>query len=359
MSFKQNDNTPGNIHLGNYEEFFILYMDGELDQQGKKLVDEFLLQHPDLQAEFQMLLATRLPMEEFSFNKEDLFADAMKSNMVDEDLLLFIDNELPAEKRKSVELKISTNTDYRKQHELMLMTRLDASEKILFPDKNLLYRKEEKRTIIFRPWMRVAAAAVAIAAMGIVYFASENINSGNAPDVAEVKPQVKTDVKKQGKEKPEVEPKIVIPVKETTKEEYIADKGTPVKKDIDKLDLPDDVKTNIKKDDQHIEELIAVVDEPSKATKTAIIENGSMSGAVAINAASANSEIVNNHPVTSFLANRKTDESAAEKGHERDVAKGSVKGFLRKATRLIEKTTGIDPTNDGELLIGAIAINLK
>jgi hypothetical protein len=26
---------------------------------------------------------------------------------------------------------------------------------------------------------------------------------------------------------------------------------------------------------------------------------------------------------------------------------------------VIEKRTGIDPTNDGELLIGAVAINLK
>jgi hypothetical protein len=40
--------------------------------------------------------------------------------------------------------------------------------------------------------------------------------------------------------------------------------------------------------------------------------------------------------------------------------KGSVKGFLRKATRLIEKRTGFDPTNEnGELLLGVVAVKLK
>jgi hypothetical protein len=36
------------------------------------------------------------------------------------------------------------------------------------------------------------------------------------------------------------------------------------------------------------------------------------------------------------------------------------KGFLRKATRFIERRTGINPVNeDNELLIGAVAIKLK
>jgi hypothetical protein len=39
--------------------------------------------------------------------------------------------------------------------------------------------------------------------------------------------------------------------------------------------------------------------------------------------------------------------------------KGSVRGFLRKATRFIERRTGVNPTNeDDELLIGTIAIKL-
>jgi hypothetical protein len=51
------------------------------------------------------------------------------------------------------------------------------------------------------------------------------------------------------------------------------------------------------------------------------------------------------------------DEVAVADNNEK---RGSVKGFLRKATRLIERRTGINPTNDDEeLLIGAMAIKLK
>ena len=58
------------IHLGNYEEFFILYMDNELNEEQVKMVDEFLAAHPDLKAEFEILMSTKLPMEEFSFDKK-------------------------------------------------------------------------------------------------------------------------------------------------------------------------------------------------------------------------------------------------------------------------------------------------
>jgi hypothetical protein len=72
---------------------------------------------------------------------------------------------------------------------------------------------------------------------------------------------------------------------------------------------------------------------------------------------------VNNPDVTSPLLTRNiigTSENPETAQGEPAIAKGSFKGFLRKATRMIEKRTGIDPTNEnGELLIGAVAINLK
>ena len=38
----------------------------------------------------------------------------------------------------------------------------------------------------------------------------------------------------------------------------------------------------------------------------------------------------------------------------------AIRGFLRKATRFIERTTNIDPVNeDDKLLIGAVALKLK
>jgi hypothetical protein len=115
-------------------------------------------------------MGTRLPVEEFSIDKNELLSQRMKLNTIDEELLLFIDNELPVEQRKVVELELKSNGDYRMQHELMLKTRLDASEKIVYPNKKELYKQEEEKLVLLRPWMRIAAAAVVIAVAGLLYF---------------------------------------------------------------------------------------------------------------------------------------------------------------------------------------------
>ena len=114
MSFESNNMNT--IHLGNYEEFFILYMDNELSKEQVKMVDDFLIANPDLRAEFEILVSTKLPLEEFSFNKRDLFAENMNLSAIDEELLLYIDNELPADKKKIVELELASNKDYQLQH---------------------------------------------------------------------------------------------------------------------------------------------------------------------------------------------------------------------------------------------------
>ena len=85
MSFNSNDNNQ-RINLGNYEEYFILYMDNELSDEQKALVDAFLLAHPDLQAEFELLLSTQLTPENLSLDKEALWSHSMKLNAADEAL---------------------------------------------------------------------------------------------------------------------------------------------------------------------------------------------------------------------------------------------------------------------------------
>ncbi|HWJ27659.1 MAG TPA: hypothetical protein VNS32_14025, partial [Flavisolibacter sp.] len=166
MSFEPNDMNT--IHLGNYEEFFVLYMDNELSEEQVKMVDDFLAANPDLRAEFEILMSTKLPLEEFNFDKQDLLAENMKLTSVDEDLLLYIDNELPADKKKPIELELASNKDYQLQHQVLLQTKLDPSEHIAYPNKKELYRRTE-RVIVFRAWIKVAAAIIIIAAAGILY----------------------------------------------------------------------------------------------------------------------------------------------------------------------------------------------
>src|SRR4051794_30730319 len=134
MLFEPNDNM-NTIHLGNYEEFFVLYMDNELSEEQMKMVDDFLAANPDLRAEFEILMSTRLPLEEFSFDKKDLLAENMKLASVDEELLLYIDNELSPDKRRLVEAELAFNKEYQLQHRLLLQARLDPAEQIPYPNK--------------------------------------------------------------------------------------------------------------------------------------------------------------------------------------------------------------------------------
>ncbi|HWB28547.1 MAG TPA: hypothetical protein VG738_23905 [Chitinophagaceae bacterium] len=55
------------ININNYEEFFFLYIDRELDEKAREKVEKFVLQHPQLQDEFTLLKQTVLQPEAITF----------------------------------------------------------------------------------------------------------------------------------------------------------------------------------------------------------------------------------------------------------------------------------------------------
>jgi hypothetical protein len=193
MSFKSNDTNHTTINLGNYEEFFILYMDNELTSEQTAAVDAFLAAHPDLQAELDLLMSTKLTPENIFFNKEDLLADQMKVAVAEEDLLLLIDGELSSQKAGELKKSIGKDKNLQLQHNLLLQAKLDPSETILYPNKQELYRRTEK-TIGIGMWMRIAAVLILIASIGIIY-----LNNSATPavitDIASVQPKA-SEVKK-------------------------------------------------------------------------------------------------------------------------------------------------------------------
>src|SRR5215203_3380212 len=170
MSFNPNDNNLAPISRNNYEEYFLLYADNELSTEDQASLRQFLIAHPDLQPEFDLLLSTRLPMEEIRLDhKESLLADSMKLNNVDEALLLYIDNELAGKEKKMVEEKLKTDNAYQLQYESLLKTKPATLDRIVYPDKKELYHYEEKRRFSLYS-VRIAAAAVIVLGMGIFVF---------------------------------------------------------------------------------------------------------------------------------------------------------------------------------------------
>jgi hypothetical protein len=350
MSFEQND--MNSIHRNNYEEFFILYMDNELDVQGSKMVEAFLAANPDLKVEFEGLMSTKLPAEEYRFDKKELMAENMKLSSVDERLLLYIDGELTANERTLVELELLSDNTYQLQHRLLLQTKLDSSDIIVYPDKKELYHPTAN-PIVSRQWMKIAAAVLIIALSGVFYIKDASFNT--VPDKP-VKVAVGTPPG-QKNEPVKIEPANSVNnfSKILTEDQFTASE----KKNTEKRIEPAFEKKRKEKNVEQ-EEVVANIpkvqeEEPIERPKVKSIQQDDTEGP---------ETAFNNVGVTSALPVRINNSSSGD--NEKLLAsndnerKGSIKGFLRKATRMIEKRTGIDPTNEnGELLIGAVAINLR
>jgi anti-sigma factor RsiW len=356
MSSKHNDT----IHLGNYEEYFILYMDGELSAEETADVERFLEAHPDLRSELDLLMSTKLPMtEETGFDKSFLIADQMKLDSLGEDLLLFVDGELPQAEAALVASRIENEPEMARQHALLLQTRLDAQETIPYPNKEELYRRTE-RVVFFRPWMRAAAAVLLIGSMGLFWFSRNEAspvttggelatNTGKAQTAEATKPAVTG---------PAGQPQTLALQPSNGAEKKLTRKALPSRSTVP-----------VRQDEKERNLVARFNPAPEAGNTTAAvgeqirtIDAGRMvEGTVAQAGNTLTQPVINNSSVTNLFNARTTDSNppvntAASKDRN---AKGKVKGFLRKATTIFEKRTGIDPTDeDGKLLIGALAVKL-
>ena len=349
MSFKHTDM----INLSNYEEYFILYMDNELDAEQKLMVEAFVAQHPQLAEELDILMSTRLPMDNVSFTgKADLLSASMKVNTVDESLLLYIDNELPANERRAVEQQIDSNKDYALQHSLLMQTKADATEKVSYPDKKELYRHTE-RVVLFKPWMRIAAAVVVLV-FGSVFFLVNKEEGPVAPVTATTTPAKQIPVVK---ENPSPVQQLIEKSGPAT-EPVVAQSTQATPREIEQAALPK-VEEPIK-NEVIAQEDVAVAPQERKVIEFDVKR---LTTTPDVNDVAIKETLAHN-PVTSYTPERKTDEDPTEPavtdGDFKNTKKRSAKGLFRKVSRFIERNTGIGTANtDDELLIGAVSIKLK
>jgi hypothetical protein len=181
-----------NINQHNYEEYFLLYADGELSAQGKLAVEQFVQGNPYLAEELDMFMQLKLPVEDIVFEEKSLLLKhdtAIGLKNYEEYFLLYIDNELDAAGKQSVETFVLQHPALQEQFMQLKQARLEP-ETILFPDKASLYRKEEKeRRVFYMRWQRVAVAAafIGLAVLGWKWFPSSN-ETVNAPITAQNKP---------------------------------------------------------------------------------------------------------------------------------------------------------------------------
>jgi len=171
------------ITRDNYEEFFLLYMDNELPVADRKLVEQFVAENRDLEEEWEALLQCRIQPgqgEQPVFSHKELLmkfegsapvGDAAPVNDTNyEDYFLsYIDGELNEREGVWVAAFVRLHPSKGLELEQLRQTISRPDPAIIFPDKESLYRKDRDAKIIF-PWWRVAAAAVVLGAVGLLFF---------------------------------------------------------------------------------------------------------------------------------------------------------------------------------------------
>jgi hypothetical protein len=359
----------------NYEEYFILYMDNELSSDDRCEVEAFLQENPDLKAELDMLLQSKLvPDAAINFNDKGSLmhfgSNSISTTNYEEWLLSYIDDELDNEERKEVEEFLIANPAIQKELSLLQKAKLHP-EAIVFPDKESLYHRREKVKVIAIRWWRIAAAAVlliGIATAGVVLLNNESKNedSGITKETKIEKPvnNVKTDVAPQPSQNINPVNKEEIADNASQKNEAPSKPKPPItSKEDDKLAIgkkngPEEVKkddvdiafvpekqpsNNLAKPDQNpngvggsTPDLLVKTDEPSPEILTPGKENPDKDAVT--------------------TANPQPSDFAEQPGKK---SKG-IRGFLRKVTRTFEKRTNIKATDDDDrLLIAGLSIKMN
>jgi hypothetical protein len=157
------------INRHNYEEFFLLYVDNELQQAERAEVEDFVKQNPDLVSELEMLKQATLQQEHFSFDHKELLykkEDGISLANYEEYFVLSVDDELTSKEADEVEKFVLKHPQLQNEFTLLKQTRLEP-EVVEFTGKEVLYKTEKERRLIPIMWMRVSVAAAVI---GLVAF---------------------------------------------------------------------------------------------------------------------------------------------------------------------------------------------
>jgi hypothetical protein len=362
------------INLHNYEEFFILYVDNELNAADRQQVEEFVQKNLDLKEELNILMQYKLvPDNEIVFEGKDqlLRHEAMPTQVeldqLRESLLLYVDDELNAGERIELEEHLGQNPSAKQELELLFLAKLQPEE-ITFPDKTSLYRTTEvpERILGIPPrWWKVAAAAIFLLGVGLTIGVIVNKKSA-ADKMAKVVPvnhQTKP-VDQQATPSNVAANKTVSDnpgdkiASVTPKHNKQNKKKAPVpdKKFIPKTAAPED-KT---------QEVLAINNPKSSNTLQETENVGTIRSRGKEIAEEGNTneninpkEFTAKFPVTPNTTHALYPETASKEDLAQSGGKKSrFRGLFRKLTRTFEKNTNINAADDDRVLIGGLAIKL-
>jgi hypothetical protein len=361
-----------NINRHNYEEFFLLYVDNELSAAERNAVEVFVQENADLKEELLMLQQTIFNSDAVVFeNKQSLLKEEITP--LQENLLLYIDNELSAAGKLNMQQLLVADAAASKEFTVLQQTKLQADTAIVFPNKKILYRKEKGR-VVGMPWFRIAAAAILLGfgTWATVSVVNNITKAGDANDVAQ-----KTDTKttpvvsntatttEQGEKNNNTNKNTAVVNNAGTintvskKNNQVVQNNVqqilPVQKDNNTIalekqnkkpsnNLPQPVYNNFNNSERNKTEIAFV-----PPTERANIDiNSGKKVEVAQQVDKANTEVLNGYALNTNFTQGNDEESNNDKVlymKEDNVKKSKLGGLFRKVKRLVERNANIKTGN--------------
>jgi hypothetical protein len=358
------------ITRDNYEAYFVMYVDDELNATERKAVEQFIEQNADLEEEMVMLQQSVLRADDhIVFEQKELLFKGDEHTSINEQnceeyFVRYGDDELTNAEKEKVEQFVYHHTQYQADFELIQQVKLVPDNTLSFPNKTYLYRTEENdnRVIAF-PWWRFTAAAIAILVIGTLAWYIAN-NTGTR-DVAKETPSSKPSNSN------DIQPEVILPnnneAKKGTEDNGVAKKETPapvnaitgdqqpeesvvavsLKKNNSKpsnKQLPPNVKQENAPTPEQDPEItdIAIASRPvevevDKLYKTPAVKGTQITGTVA--------QQVPVHTVAS-KTNDEPDQSSVYVLNA-PINKTPLRGFFRKVSRVVERVTNPEEGKKG------------
>jgi hypothetical protein len=285
-------------------------------------------------------------------------------------LLLYIDNELDAGQKLAVEDFITRHPVVKNELFIFQQTKLQPEAAIVFPNKESLYRKEEKtRRVVMMRWTRIAVAAILLLAVSLsVYFISNNnkpettgpaLAGNNQPaDTNIVNPEqnsVSTDLPKESIASVD-QAKDPIDIKKENAAVVIKKKDTKEK-------IRRNIDPQTKEDNRLIAQADPLTDNGNDSPAPRNIRKPMGDDVTVLANLNENNSVrnVTSGQITAYnLAVNKTTQPDNEiVDADQPEKKSKLRGLLRKITRTIEKTTNLKTTDDeNRLLVAGFAVQL-
>lgn len=366
----------GMITRNNYEAYFVMYVDDELNATERKAVEQFIQQNPDLEEELVMLQQSVLRADEdIVFEaKESLFKhiawDAVNDQNCEEYFVLYGDDELTNEEKDKVEQFVYKHPQYQADFELIQQVKLVPDNTLSFPDKAYLYRTEEDdaRVIAF-PWWRFTAAAIALLTIGsFAWYASTHFVAND--NIAIVLPKTEPTEKAQTPTAADNKPVSPADVVKVPQQEYDNSTAQPVQ--VEQAVVTTTHQKNIS-NKSNIQQPIYVKQEstpqPSEEDPAGENEKSLSARLVAVAVDNSYERPVVKSTVIKSTINKSIATNAAfvqsEEGTDltqmavltQPINKTPLRGFFRKVSRVVDKVT--NPNDKGGIRIANLAFALK